>query len=60
MAFCQHCYDINKNIVRLQGNGEGWWECKACKNDYTDKTYKPYIASPITIRDPLDGYLSGY
>ena len=37
--FCQHCYDKNHELIRLQGNGEGYWECKACKNTYTDSTW---------------------
>jgi len=32
--FCQHCYDSGRKLVRLQGNGEGWYECKVCKNSY--------------------------
>lgn len=43
--YCQHCYDKNKEIIRLQGNGEGYWECKVCKNNYTDSSYKPYYRS---------------
>ena len=37
--FCQHCYDKNRELIRLQGNGEGYWECKSCKNNYTDSTH---------------------
>ena len=32
--FCQHCYDSGRKLIRLQGNGEGWYECKLCKNSY--------------------------
>jgi hypothetical protein len=32
--FCQNCYDSARKLIRLQGNGEGWYECKACKNSY--------------------------
>ena len=32
--FCQHCYDSARKLIRLQGNGEGWYECKVCKNSY--------------------------
>jgi RNA-splicing ligase RtcB len=35
--FCQHCYDSGRKLVRLQGNGEGWYECKVCKNSYETK-----------------------
>ena len=37
--FCQHCYDKNKELIRLQGNSDGYWECKACKSNYTDSTW---------------------
>jgi ribosomal protein L37AE/L43A len=37
--FCQHCYDKNKELIRLQGNGEGYWECMACKCNYRDSTW---------------------
>ena len=34
--FCQCCYDSNRKLIRLQGDGEGYWECKTCKNTYVD------------------------
>jgi hypothetical protein len=37
--FCQQCYDRNEELIRLQGDGEGWWECKSCKNQFTDDSY---------------------
>ena len=39
--FCQNCYDKNGKLIRLQGDGEGWWECKSCKNQFTDDSYSP-------------------
>jgi len=44
--FCQHCYDKNHDLIRLQGNGEGYWECKVCKNSYTDSSWD---SSPVMI-----------
>ncbi|MGH8083981.1 MAG: hypothetical protein ACREPV_01720 [Lysobacter sp.] len=44
--FCQRCYDKDISLVRLQGSGNGYWECKACKSDYRDKTYD---ASPMVF-----------
>jgi len=38
--YCQQCYDKEQRLIRLQGNGEGWWECKTCKNNYTDARYR--------------------
>lgn len=37
--FCQQCYDKNKELIRLQGDSEGYWECKTCKNTYLDDSY---------------------
>lgn len=56
--FCQHCYDKNHELIRLQGNGEGYWECKACKCNFTDATYKSSGVSTISRRnyDPLEGF----
>jgi hypothetical protein len=48
--FCQHCYDKNHELIRLQGNGDGYWECKACKGSYTDSSWD---SSPgVVARDP--------
>lgn len=52
--YCQHCYDKNKALIRLQGNVEGYWECKVCKNNYTDSNYSPFIGS--VSRDDYDPY----
>lgn len=38
--FCQQCYDKDRELIHLQGNGEGYWNCKTCKNYYTDSRYK--------------------
>lgn len=35
--FCQQCYDTGQKLVRLQGDGEGYWECKTCKSSYIDQ-----------------------
>lgn len=53
--FCQHCYDKNHELIRLQGNGEGYWECKACKSSYTDSSWD---SSPVVVRDhdPYQGF----
>lgn len=41
--FCQQCYDKDHRLMRLQGNGEGYWECKTCKNTYMDAQYRANI-----------------
>lgn len=38
--YCQNCYDSKAQLIRLQGNDNGYWECAACKNKYFDKNYK--------------------
>jgi hypothetical protein len=37
--FCQACYDKNNKLIRLQGDGTGFWQCQVCKNSYTDSNY---------------------
>lgn len=50
--FCQQCYDKDRKLIRLQGNGDGYWECKSCKNYYTDDSYKH--DSPIVVQSDFD------
>ena len=35
--YCQACYDKDKKYIRLYKYSDNWWECKCCKNRYTDK-----------------------
>ena len=37
--FCQVCYDKNDKHIRLQGNNNGYWKCRVCKNNYVDSAY---------------------
>jgi hypothetical protein len=55
--FCQRCYDVDSKLLRLQGNGEGHWDCKGCKSEYMDETYSPEITS-VGLGDT--GRFSGY
>ena len=38
--FCQQCYDHGSKLVRLQGDGDGYFECKVCKNSYVTKAHR--------------------
>jgi hypothetical protein len=49
--YCQHCYDTDRRLIRLQGNGEGYWECKACKNSFLDSQYRASSHVHISRRD---------
>jgi hypothetical protein len=40
--FCQHCYDGGGKLVRLQGYGDGYFECKVCKNSYVTKAHREH------------------
>lgn len=47
--YCQKCYDSQMLLIRLQGDGEGWWNCNECENTYTDKNFKesgPLVMTP--------------
>ena len=45
--FCQHCYDNESKLRRLQGGGTKAWKCQVCKNSVRDKNY--VIPPPITV-----------
>jgi tRNA(Ile2) C34 agmatinyltransferase TiaS len=49
--FCQQCRDKDEALIRLQGHGNGSWECKTCKNTYTDSSYRHEIGRTITDDD---------
>jgi hypothetical protein len=46
--FCQHCYDVNERLVRLQPwGGAGAWHCLGCQNSVYDRDYRvPECSSP--------------
>lgn len=37
--FCQHCYDTDQKLIRLQGGGKQRWRCHTCSNSVTDDNY---------------------
>lgn len=39
--YCQHCYDKESKLIRLQKWGKGWWKCQCCENDVFDRDYVP-------------------
>jgi len=44
--FCQKCYDVDKNLVRLQVfdvSHEGAWNCSACGGHYRTKEYSEWF-----------------
>ena len=55
--FCQQCYDNDRKLARLQGNGNGYWECKTCKNSYKDKTYTSPAPMVVSSRRDFDSYI---
>jgi len=44
--FCQHCFDNEKKMIRLQSRGNGTWLCRVCHNTYRDKTYQKPPSRP--------------
>jgi type IV secretory pathway VirB4 component len=46
--FCQHCFDKEKLLIRLQQySGKGSWKCFSCNGYFRDKNYKS--PGPIKI-----------
>jgi len=38
--FCQPCFDDERKLIRLQGNGNDSWTCKKCTNIFYGPNYK--------------------
>ena len=54
--YCQVCYDKDNKPIRLQEgkiNNKGRWECKVCKNYYTDNTYTRHRAHSGRSNNPM-------
>ncbi|MFZ5875788.1 MAG: hypothetical protein ACOYXU_05195 [Nitrospirota bacterium] len=49
VQYCQQCWDKDRQTIKLQGRGDGFWECKTCKNHYTDSSFRVEIG--VTSRD---------
>ena len=45
--FCQQCYDTGGKLVRLHGDHDGCYECKACKNSYATQAHRERVAESI-------------
>jgi hypothetical protein len=56
--FCQKCYDTERKLVRLLGDGTGWYECKACKSDFTTQEYQ--ARRNASIQASADRYRGSY
>lgn len=39
--YCQKCYDVDRQLVRLQGSSSKGWSCRSCNSSYFDKNYSP-------------------
>lgn len=37
--FCQRCYDVNSNLVHLQGGNNDAWHCSECKASFYGPNY---------------------
>lgn len=53
--FCQKCYDSDEKLIRLQGDGEGYWVCHVCNSHFLDKLGKEKLREP-SVRRPHDPY----
>lgn len=38
--YCQRCYDADQKLVRLQGSGDGYYNCRACNCGYTTPEHR--------------------
>lgn len=44
--FCQRCYDVDNNLVRLQGGKNDMWRCYECRHTVYGPNYKPPAPRP--------------
>lgn len=51
--YCQPCYDKDRKLVRLQGTGDGHWQCRVCGSASVEKRY--YDDETAKIRAAGDG-----
>ena len=45
--FCQKCYDVDSKLVRLQGDRNGYYECRSCKSSYVSQEHREREAESI-------------
>ena len=38
--FCQQCNDNSDKQIRLQNNGNDYWDCRTCKQGFSGKNHK--------------------
>jgi len=53
--FCQHCYDKDEKLIRLQESRKGLWTCLVCEATVYDKNYEPPPQQPETRSKWMDG-----
>ena len=46
--YCQHCYDKNGEMIRLQFFNNGKWVCLSCKNPFYDENFKPPLPRKVS------------
>jgi hypothetical protein len=39
--YCQQCNDNSNKQIRLQDNGDDYWQCLSCKQGYCGPNYNP-------------------
>ena len=52
--YCQFCHDKDKRLVRLQGDGCGWWQCQECKAQVTDEEASIFLDTNLGIESFLN------
>jgi hypothetical protein len=51
--FCQRCYDVEKQLVRLQDKSNDYWICKSCKSGYEGPNHQRPL--PMVRSNRFDG-----
>lgn len=54
---CAQCYENDDKLIHLQGDGNGYWECRTCKSNFTDDTYgRPALGVVRNHRSDYDPF----
>jgi hypothetical protein len=56
--YCQHCYDSDSKLVRLQDELNGAWGCRVCKNQFFEPQRR--ASDEAQFNTPIQYPRSGY
>jgi len=43
--FCSRCWDADSKLIRLHGDGEGWFQCPSCKTIVNNEKHQSHSSN---------------